>query len=179
MRGVRERVVNATQRLTLDRTFEVAVVEAAGVTRSRLDEAEKVLDVTAIRWTPRYWFPVDAGAVARLDQRLAAVREQIGGAHLALVVHGGGGDAKVVRELHRRAGATLGVAVGPTVVVGARWRAATDPSVVWLRVRSFRHDVGGARAAARHCGHKAPVGGAGGRSRGTSALGAGRDRAVG
>ncbi|WP_156525539.1 MULTISPECIES: caspase family protein [unclassified Gordonia (in: high G+C Gram-positive bacteria)] len=91
VRGVRERVVNATQRLTLDRTFEVAVVEAAGVTRSRLDEAEKVLDVTAIRWTPRYWFPVDAGAVARLDQRLAAVREQIGGAHLALVVHGGGG----------------------------------------------------------------------------------------
>lgn len=133
VRGTRERVVNATQRLTLDRTLEVAVVESAGVTRARLAEAEKILEVAAQGWTLRYWYPIDANAVSHLDQLLTSLRDRVGDKRLSLLVHGEGGDVTTAHEFHRRACAALRMGIGPTVVVGPRWQSATHGSVVWLR----------------------------------------------
>lgn len=136
VRGARERVVHATQRLTLDRAFEVAVVEAAGLTSGRLAAAEKLLDVATVDWTPRYWFPIEVGALSQLDQDLEPLRDSIDDRRLSLLVHGEGGDPSLARELHRRACRDLSLEVGPTVLVGAGWRAPADFSVISLRATS-------------------------------------------
>jgi len=137
VRGTKKRTVNAVQRLTLDRQFNVALVEAAGVSAHRLELAERILDVEKRGWPSRTWVAIDARTASDDLAREADERRQAIGARLLSVVFYARDDASptsasVFRELHVRLCADLYLSPGPTVLAGRKWNADAGPDTVRL-----------------------------------------------